>query len=414
MKELSIEDKAKRYDEVIELVNSKLHYKSQPCIIDLSEIFPELKESEDEKIRKEIIDIIDSYEVAHLKAAGLPSRIPKYIAWLEKQGEDKPVDSNKEFEDFVRWFVKQRTEDYTLIPSDEDIHKWAIMILKHAKKYINAQKKTAMEAWKEMRLEVYAQASGNRHEPNYSDDTTKIFSLNDIDEIIEKVSDCVVEQKPTDKVEPMFKVGDWVVYCNEDVDLITGIKENGYCINNGGYIPFVCASDIRLWTIQDAKDGDVLVASDDSIFLFKGTMGGACKHYVALTTDGVVKFNKGLEHYWETYTAVHPATKEQRNTLMKAMINVGYTFDFDKKELKKIEQKEGVYNKLTDYNLTDFEVSLKHIMEEAIECGDTHNLKADAELLISIAYKQFIEKSAERLKNRQWFTVQGRLDYGNN
>ena len=37
-------------------------------------------------------------------------------------------------------------------------------------KIVDVQKhvKTAIEAWKEMRLEAYAQASGNRHEPNYS------------------------------------------------------------------------------------------------------------------------------------------------------------------------------------------------------------------------------------------------------
>lgn len=50
---------------------------------------------------------------------------------------------------------------------------------------------TAKEVWKEMRLEVYQQASGNRHEPNMSDDSTKMFSLNDIDEIFEKISDTI-------------------------------------------------------------------------------------------------------------------------------------------------------------------------------------------------------------------------------
>lgn len=57
MKELSVEQKAKRYDEVIELVNSKWHYRNQPCIIDVSEIFTELKESDDEKIRKNLIEL---------------------------------------------------------------------------------------------------------------------------------------------------------------------------------------------------------------------------------------------------------------------------------------------------------------------------------------------------------------------
>ena len=35
----------------------------------------------------------------------------------------------------------------------------------------------------------------------------------------------------------------------------------------------------------------------------------------------------------------HPATKEQRETLFKSMTKAGYTFDFNKKELKEVEQK---------------------------------------------------------------------------
>lgn len=50
------------------------------------------------------------------------------------------------------------------------------------------QGKSIIKAWKDMRCEVYAQASGNRHEPNCSDNNTEIFSLNDIDEIIEKIA----------------------------------------------------------------------------------------------------------------------------------------------------------------------------------------------------------------------------------
>jgi len=55
---------------------------------------------------------------------------------------------------------------------------------------------TAKEMWKEMRLETYAQASGNRHEPNYSDDSTKMFSLCDIDEIFEKIDNSIVGYSP--------------------------------------------------------------------------------------------------------------------------------------------------------------------------------------------------------------------------
>ena len=93
---------------------------------------------EDERIKNLIYCIVrDRSDVGKLlEANGCP--VEKALSWIEKQKEQKPV-------------------------------------------------QTAKEMWKEMRLEVYAQASGNRHEPNYSDDSTKMFSLCDIDEIFEKI-----------------------------------------------------------------------------------------------------------------------------------------------------------------------------------------------------------------------------------
>lgn len=37
--------------------------------------------------------------------------------------------------------------------------------------------------------------------------------------------------------------------------------------------------------------------------------------------------------------------------------------------------------------LTEFERAVKQVMEEAIECGDTRNLKADADILLSLVHK---------------------------
>lgn len=153
-------------------------------------------------------------------------------------------------------------------------------------------------------------------------------------------------EKPKEEViEHKFEVGDWVVWDNKiscHIDNIYQGKESlMYRITDvhnmtRDYSVKGFDNNAHLWTIKDAKDGDVLVASDGSIFLFKSTINGACKHYVALTTDNVINFNEGLEHYWETSTAVHPATKEQRDILLKAMADAGYAFDFEKKELKKI------------------------------------------------------------------------------
>lgn len=89
------EEKAKRYDEVIKLVNSKWHYKNQPCIIDVSEIFPELNESEDERIRKEILGVINQID-ENTTICGRNYDYKKWIAWLKKQGEKKPVWSEED------------------------------------------------------------------------------------------------------------------------------------------------------------------------------------------------------------------------------------------------------------------------------------------------------------------------------
>ena len=51
-------------------------------------------------------------------------------------------------------------------------------------------------------------------------------------------------------------------------------------------------------------------------------------------------------------------------------------------ELKKIEK------------FTEFEKAVKQVMEEAIECGDTHNLKADAEMLFNLAHKHVYEETS--------------------
>lgn len=115
MKELSIEEKAKRYDEAIEKLRS-LHddYDTISTLIDIKEelehVFPELKESEDEKIRKALLTgLIDCRDGLWLSNfGGIP--IDDCIAWLEKQGEHKPTWNEEDEEmlnyalDMVEWY----------------------------------------------------------------------------------------------------------------------------------------------------------------------------------------------------------------------------------------------------------------------------------------------------------------------
>ena len=96
MKELSTEQKAKAYDESLERAKKLQKTCDSTAVVGWCEyIFPELKESEDEKIRKKVI------EVLKLNIKGAESQMQasrgvdrcfeiyacnKVIAWLEKQG----------------------------------------------------------------------------------------------------------------------------------------------------------------------------------------------------------------------------------------------------------------------------------------------------------------------------------------
>jgi len=187
-------------------------------------------------------------------------------------------------------------------------------------------------------IELFRAGANNKSHPYKSDDCKRWLSW-----LEKQGSQQLANSAKTCKIEPKFKVGDWVVY-NDDICQIVKREEgcNKLVTNFGIEKELVNERNLstaRLWTIQDAKDGDVLVASDDSIFLFKGVVDDACKYYIAFTTDNAVKFNEGLEHYWETSKAVHPATKEQYDLLFQKIKEAGYKWDAEKKELRKIEQK---------------------------------------------------------------------------
>ena len=125
------------------------------------------------------------------------------------------------------------------------------------------------------------------------------------------------------------------------------------------------------------KDGDILVGGDWVFIFRKFHINGfpKCHCHYDLTLD---EFKVDADSYMACGGDIYSATKEQCNLLFQKMKEAGYEWNDEKKELKKVEQEE----------LSDFEKSLKHMMEETIECGDTHNLKADAEILLGMARKQ--------------------------
>jgi hypothetical protein len=92
----------------------------------------------------------------------------------------------------------------------------------------------------------------------------------------------------------------------------------------------------RKWDISDAKDGDILATYDGKPFFFKGCLDKEHTNcpvaYCGIRSDECLWGCTG--DYWWTDKEVKPATKEQRDTLMKAMADVRWEFDFNKKEFR--------------------------------------------------------------------------------
>ena len=264
---------------------------------------PELRESEDERIRKEIIAILQ-YKYEKFSKDPKYCNAPQWIAWLENQ---KEPELSEDFGEYVAELGKQFQE-----VSFAKLSRIAVRIKNWLEKQgEQPQGKTALEAIKEEKVD-------NQNRLN-----------------------------PTDEVESKFKVGDWIIDNCGYVWKIEGILNQFYILESvegGESRPTIewVNKTFHLWTIQDAKDGDALVASDDSVFIYAGSTDRHAQFYIALSKYGDFNTEGGN---WEDKNCVKPATKEQRDLLFQKMKEAGYTFDFEKKELKKIEQKPAAWSK---------------------------------------------------------------------
>ena len=166
-------------------------------------------------------------------------------------------------------------------------------------------------------------------------------------------------EKPSDPVEPTppkeeekepekpkFKIGDWMIY-EENIYQIHNISLKKYyeCLRTDGTVHTFdfeyIDSKSRLWTIQDSKDGDVLVCGKDKRpFIFKGFLDKFHPEnpvaYCGIDCNGAFAISSG--DGWWTETEVQLANKEQCDLLFQKMHEAGYEWNPDTKELRKIEQ----------------------------------------------------------------------------
>ena len=119
-------EKAKAYDEALEKASAAHKDEDRHLKATLERIFPELKESEDEKIKKAIIEFFESEDD---NATYSLVRKKDIIAWLEKQGKKEYALKSFKDEDvckFMQYIEKlAKAYEFNLPNRSYDIYAFA-------------------------------------------------------------------------------------------------------------------------------------------------------------------------------------------------------------------------------------------------------------------------------------------------
>lgn len=200
-----------------------------------------------------------------------------------------------------------------------------------------------------------------------------------------------------------FKVGDWIVFNGLTLYIKEIVKGYYRTISKGG-ITNSYDWDIdnlaRLWSIEEAEIGDILTASDGSIFIYAGLKGTLAQSYIALLSDGDLNT---MKCNWEEKTSVAPTTEEQRSLLFRKMKEAGYVWDEDKKELRKIKK---INEKDMDYKKA-YEDSLERAKELwGIYKGERHIIEF---ILPEVCYLKDKESRLKDMVNSRPKSINGNI-----
>ena len=202
----TLEEKARAYDEALERARKLYNSEETSADVEIAceTIFPELAESEDERIRKMCMRYLDR-EYQHCSFADDKKNIEKCIAWLEKQGEHKDYYTKQELVDMGFSF----TLNGDIVTPDK--------MMEDMKKYLT---------W------------------------------------LEKQS----EQKPADKVEPKFKVkyagNEYNVFETKDIAGVTfyGIEDEP------NHIDYVKAENCEIISVYAIKENGSPYPTKPAVF----------------------------------------------------------------------------------------------------------------------------------------------------
>ena len=149
------------------------------------------------------------------------------------------------------------------------------------------------------------------------------------------------------KTKPIFKEGDWIIYKDdwtgeEDVLVVSNPDPNGtslYTVKGEQkyYLGWDSLKTAKLWTLQDAKPGDILKYYS-SIFILKESHDNFVETYCALNED---KGNFVIDDEFNIDEGIiKPASREQRDRLFARIKGSGYEWDEKAKKLVNSTLKE--------------------------------------------------------------------------
>ena len=200
------EEKAKAYDEAIERAKNFIENGDERERTIAESIFAGImEESEDERIRKEMLQIAKESEDSFYMVM-TPNKRERLIAWLEKQCEQKFSDIDNKFIRMRETKPKDISEFLDRLTTVEQEFLW-----EHIAKIRELDKEEQKPADKIQLGKKYKCIASPRYSTFMLD---KIYKPEDkfLCSLMNFCSDCFEpiedEHKPADKIQPKFKIGD--------------------------------------------------------------------------------------------------------------------------------------------------------------------------------------------------------------
>ena len=140
-------------------------------------------------------------------------------------------------------------------------------------------------------------------------------------------------------IEQKFQVGQYITDGHDSGQIIEVdchcYKILDFTENTNIIIPFTLQDNYHLWTIQDVKDGDVLV-NGSNIFIFYFINNRRLMGYCHVNMDDGNLYNDigSIECFCTIDAPITPATKEQRNFLFQKIKEAGYKWNVESKTLE--------------------------------------------------------------------------------